>query len=420
MSQLVFLTLYLGLVSGIQPVSLKADAEVKSIRVLIDGATAATITAPPWRADVDFGESLLPHEVVAIGLDANGKELARATQFANVPRPFAETEIVVDRNAEGRPLRAKLVVRHIAHYPPLSVTLKLDDAPLSVGKELDAVIPPVDMRKPHLLSAQTRFADGAVARRELVFGGQFGESAEAQLTPVAVVRTGESEPRGDCFVGRGASLHVRSIEEPEAEVIIVRDPDTSDIRQAYTNAGAVYLDRGTLAQMFSPIPNAIRSHNEETQLFPTSSVWDVGKADFFHLLFRVSDPDAGGTPRQFADAVAVAGVQAAARGRRRAVILLLSRREDASDYSPAVVRRYLAALGVPLLVWAPLSVNAEEARASWGEVEDVSSRQKLMNAVALLRQKLRQQRVVWIEADPVTALRAEVKAGCGYARAARP
>ena len=80
-------------------------------------------------------------------------------------------------------------MRHIARYPPLSVTLKLDGAALPVSKELDAVIPTtVDMRKPHLLSAQMRFADGAVARRELVFGGQFGDSAEAQLTPVAIAR----------------------------------------------------------------------------------------------------------------------------------------------------------------------------------------------------------------------------------------
>jgi hypothetical protein len=414
-SQLVFLTLYLGVVSGIQPMALKADAEVKSIRIVVDGKTIATMTAPPWRADIDFGPALLPHEVVAVGLDASGHEIARAAQFANVPRPFAETEIVVDRNAEGRPLRARLVVRHIARYPPIAVTLKLDDAPLSVGKALDAVIPPVDMRKPHLLSAQLRFGDGAVARRELVFGGQFGDSAMAQLTPVAVVRTGDAEPHGDCFVDGAAALHARSIEDPGAEIIIVRDPDTSDVRDAYKNAGAVYLDRGTFAQMFSPVPNALRSSDGETQLFLTSTVLDVGNFDFFGLLFRTSDSDAGDRPRQFADAVAVAGVQAAARGRRRAVILFLGRRDDASDYAPAVVLRYLAALGVPLLVWAPPGVNAEEARVSWGEVEDVSSRQKLMNAVTRLRQLLRQQRIAWIEADPVAALRARVKDGCGYA-----
>jgi len=418
-SQVVFLTLYLGLVSGIQPVALQADAEVKSIRIVIDGATAATLTGEPWRGDVDFGPALLPHEVVAVGLDAKGKEIARATQFVNVPRPFAETEIVVDRDAAGRPLRTKLVVRHVARYRPTSVTLKLDDAPLSLGKEFDAVIPPVDMKKPHLLSAQMRFADGATARRELVFGGQFGDSAEAQLTPVAVVRTSDAEPRGDCFADAGAPLHARSVDEPEAEVIIVRDPDTSDVRAAYANTGTIYLDRNTFAQMFSPLPNAVRGGGEETQLFPTSSVWDVGKVDFFPILFRLSDPDAGERPRQFADAVAVAGVQAAARGRRRAVLLLLSRREDVSDYAPAVVRRYLAALDVPLLVWAPFGVNPDEARASWGEVEDVSSRPKLMAAVARLRELLRRQRVAWLEADPISALRAEVKPGCGYARLAR-
>ena len=238
MSQIVFLTLYLGLVSSVQPVALKADAEVKSIRIVLDGATVAL--------DKDF--------------------------------------------------------------------------------------------------------------------------AATQLTPVAVVRTGDAEPKGDCFAG----LHVRSVEEPDAEVIVVRDADVSGVRQAYVNAGKVYLDRGTFAQMFSPVPNAIRSHDEETQLFPTSNIYDVGKTDFLYPLLRMQEADAGSRPRQFADAVAVAGVQS-------------------------------AALGVPLLVWAPFGVAAEEAKASWGEVEDVSSRPKLLIAVGHLRD----------------VLRAAVKDGCGYARIGR-
>jgi hypothetical protein len=413
-SHIVFLTLYLGLVSGVQPVDLQADPDVKSIRIAVDGHTVATLTAPPWRGDVDFGPALLPHEVVAIGLDASGREIARATQFANVPRPFAELQIVVDRNAEGRPARAKLVVRHIAQYAPLSAALKLDGAPLALDTSFTAKLPAADMRTPHLLGAEMRFADGTVARRELVFGGQFADSAEAQLTPVAIAPTGEAEPKGDCFAG----LHVRSIEEPDAEVVIVRDADVSELRKAYVNAGAVYLDRRTYAQMLSPVPNAIRSGEEQTQLFPNSPVYDVGKIDFLYPLLRMEDTEAGSRPRQFADAVAVAGVQAAARGRRRAVVLLLSRRDDASDYTPAVVRGYLAALGVPLLVWAPFGVSAGEAKA-WGDVEDVSSRQKLMNATAHLRDVLRRQRVAWLEADPVAALRAEVRDGCGYARVGR-
>lgn len=146
-----------------------------------------------------------------------------------------------------------------------------------------------------------------IARRELVFGGQFGDSAEAQLTPVAVVSTGDAAPKGDCFAG----LHVRSIEEPDAEVIIVRDADVSEIGKAYANMGAVYLDRRTYAQVFSPVPNAISSAGEQTQLFPNSPMYDVGKADFLYPLLRMQDADAGSRPRQFADAVAVAGVQAA-------------------------------------------------------------------------------------------------------------
>jgi hypothetical protein len=413
-SQIVFLTLYLGLASGHQPLALQAEPNVKSIRIVLDGKSLATLTGPPWRAEIDFGPALLPHEVVALGLDASGKEIGRATQFVNVPRPFAEIEIALTRNAEARPTRAKLVVRHIARYKPRTAALKLDDAPLALDNDFAAALPPVDLRKPHLLSAEMHFADGAVARRELVFGGQFADSAEAQLTPVAVVQT-RPEPAGDCF----APLHVRSVEESEAEVIVVRDPDTSAIRKLYPNAGAEYLDRGTLAQVIIPVPNEIRGGGEQTQLFPNAGIYEVWKMDLLQLLLRAQFSDADSQPRQYADAVAVAGVHAAAGGRRRAVVLLLSARDDASDYAPAVVRNYLAALGVPLLVWAPAGVSAADARASWGEVEDVSSRKKLGAAIEHLRQVLRRQRVAWIEADPVAALRAEPKPECGYARAAR-
>src|SRR5207244_12935392 len=108
-AMIVFLTLYLGLVSGKQPLALKVDANVKSVRIVIDGTPLATLIEPPWRAEIDFGPALLPHEVDAVGLDAGGKEIARALQFVNVPRPSAEAEIVVDRNADGRPARAKVV-----------------------------------------------------------------------------------------------------------------------------------------------------------------------------------------------------------------------------------------------------------------------------------------------------------------------
>ena len=261
---IVFLTLYLGLVSGKQRLELQAAAAVKSIRVVIDGATLATISAPPWRAEIDFGPELQPHEIVAVALNGNGDEIARARQYANVPRPPAEIDVVLDRDAEGRPARARLVARHVGQEKPRGAAVKLDGLALSLDSDFNAKLPEVDLKRPHVLVAQMTFADGAFARREVVFGGQFGDSAEAQLTPVAVVRTGADDgPVAEgCFAANGVPLHVRSIEELTAQVMVVRDPDTDELRQQVRHTAmnirtVATLDRGTFAQLLSPVPTKV-------------------------------------------------------------------------------------------------------------------------------------------------------------------
>ena len=424
MTQLVFLTLYLGLVSGKQPLALKADANVKSVRIVIDGTTLGTLTEPPWRAEIDFGPALLPHEVDAVGFDAGGKEIARATQFVNVPRPEAEAEIVLDRNAEERPVRAKLVIRHLAREKPRGATMKLDDAALALDKDFAAALPAVDMKRPHFLMAEVEFPGGAVARRELVFGGEFAESAETQLTPVAIVRTGDAQPAGDCFVANGAPLRVRSIEEGEADVIFVRDPSTGTLTHQVLKQGNTVpmirkyatLDHGTFAHLLSPVAEKVRGGEELTEIFPLSASVDASQTGMLYVLTQLQLRQAG--PRQWADATAVAAVRAAARGHRRVVVLVIGEAPDQSDYQPAAIRNYLAALGVPLFVWAPGGA-LPELTAQWGAVRDLSAMGRVVQGTLEIQRELARQRIAWVEADPVTALRAEVKDGCGYARAAR-
>lgn len=51
-----------------------------------------TLDRPPWSAQVDFGPELTPQALVVIGFDANGVEIARASQSLNLPRPVAEVD----------------------------------------------------------------------------------------------------------------------------------------------------------------------------------------------------------------------------------------------------------------------------------------------------------------------------------------
>src|SRR4051794_18704455 len=416
---IVFLTLYLGLVNGVQPVALQAGAEVKSIRVVVDGKTAVTMSGPPWRNEIDFGPDLLPHEVVAVALDAKGGEMARARQLVNVPRAPGEIEIAVERNAQGRAARARIVARHVAQHAVRKAAMKLDDAPLQLDKDLGAALPAVDAKRPHLLVAEVQFSDRTVARREVVFGGEFGDSAEAQITPIAVVKRGadDAKPADGCFSANGAPLHVRSIDDSAALVMVVRDPVPPLARGSLNLKGVAVLDRTTYAQLFSPIASHVRTRDESTVLFPTSETFDVAKTGMVYLLTSLRGEAAPNEPRQWADAVAVAA-SAAAGPVRRAVVLVLGDAPDASDHDPATVRRYLAAIGVPLFVWSVAGPRADLA-ARWGDVEDVSTVANIATAAARLRRALAEQRIAWIEADPVTAFRATIAAGCGYARAAR-
>src|SRR4029079_9031027 len=133
---------------------------VTSINILVDGAVIATIDGPPWRTEIDLGPALLPHEIGAVGWNANGAEVARASQVMNLPRRMGEIDLALARDANGKPARATLVARHIAHEKVRSVSMKLDDHPLAVDKDLTAKMPAVDMTRPHVLIGETRFADG--------------------------------------------------------------------------------------------------------------------------------------------------------------------------------------------------------------------------------------------------------------------
>ena len=426
---ITFLTVYLGLIAGRQPIELRVDPAVKMVRVLLDGQKVDTLAAPPWQLIVNFGAAIQPHELAAVGFDEHGQEIARATQFINLPRPAAELEIVLDRDAKGVPRRALLSGSHISYARVRRAALKLDVVPLKLDRSFHAALPPLDMKRPHVLSAEMKFSDGTVARREVVFGGEFAESMPAQLTPTAVTRAGTSDKPSadDCFVSNGAPLRINAVEKPEATLIIVRDPDPSYITAALLSTGvfdglidtvalraAAPLDGDTTMELMSPAADQAVAPDKPTAiLFP--SVPNRNSREGLYW-FLTSAKMRGDTPRRWADAVAVAAVKAVSSGRRRAVLLVLGKQPDGSLHAPAAVRQYLAALGVPLFVW---SVFGRHADSAWGEVEDVSTLEKLEAATESIRRALDTQRIAWIYADPITALHAEVREGCGYARLAR-
>ena len=401
-SQVVFLSLFLGLMAGPHMVELQVAPGVHIVRILLEKRPVAVLDQPPWRATIDFGSSIVPSELVAVGYDARGNEIARATQFVNVPRPVAEFSIMLQNDTAGVPVTAQLKWEHLVAAKAVSATLTVDGKSVPFDQsDATARLPRLDLKRPHLIAGEMKFEDGFVTRREMVIGGELTDTADVELTPIGVRQSGAASANlGDCFTSAGAPLRVGAVENAPALAVFVIDPDPKEPLRSLssrlspavsplkrTEARHLYaLDSGTSMRVIFPIAERRQSTNNSTaMLFPPSN--DVA-ADEAGLLWFLTRPyekfvdDA--TPRQFADAVGVAGLNAITGAHRRAAVLVLSHREDASAYSPASVRSYLASIGVPLFVWSATGPRPE-LRDAWGEIVDISSPSKLQAAVDGLR-----------------------------------
>jgi hypothetical protein len=282
-----------------------------------------------------------------------------------------------------------------------------------------------------------RFEDGFVARSELVVaGGAVADSISTELTPVLF--SGKPPGKFDgCLTSNGTPVETRAVETPAAEVFVVREPDVAEVQTALglTRIPALgsrdsllthhwmSLDPGTTMRYVWPVAQQIEdSGHIPSNVFETSAIVsssDAGMLTFMTYTYdgansvvhrSVLDPKSN--PRRFADAVAVAGIDAVTGAHRRAVVLVLSKSVDASRSQPAGVRRYLSSIGVPLFVWS-LTGPRPDLSTSWGDVDNISSPRHLQMAVQRLRASLASQHVAWVAADPLTALRAEADPRCG-------
>lgn len=438
-AQLVFLTLFLGLVSGPQPVALQVAGAPAAVEIRLDGRAAAHLSGPPWRAEVDLGP-LLPRELTAIARDAHGGELARTSQWLNMPRPPAEAQILLERDAQGRPVGAQVLWQSSTAAPPLAVMVTLDGVPLrtrgisgvpgAAGAGVAVELGASDPATPHVLSAELRFENGVVARRDLAFGGELGDEARTELTAVALRRElpGKTPPpksaAREWLRGPRGPLAPLAVETGGADVILVRDLSAREAVARYgrgrqgpsrsgmpTLRGGVVvlpaqdtlrfearLSKGTRLRFLWPTAKFERTGALLSKLFDSSQSFPAEEAGIAWLLTKVEHPLERPERQRFTDAVAIAGVQAAAGGRPRAVVLVLGERptEDPSFHAPARVRDYLAALRVPLVVWSLGGLEAPAVKA-WGGAVDVSSLTKLRRATAALRKELEAQVVVWVE-----------------------
>jgi hypothetical protein len=422
---LEFASLFLGLVWGIQPIEMVVgDPQIVRLELRLDGRREAILAGPPWKATVDFGH-LEPHRFEVIGLDREGKELARAEQWINVPRPPAEARLVVEEDERGRKTHAVLKWESVSGQPPAKVEVYFDGMRLPAAKAERFAIPPADPAEVHFLTAELAFPDGTTAHAEASFGGRFGDQVETELTafPVRVLVEGaDTEPLFGCLDGRdGRPLRVAQVERGPAEVVFVRDRGAEDLllrlRSQVINAGMPSLrdvrrrrplnDRDTLRfdmQLEEPDrvrfvwPNVIGAEHPtyaNAWVFESSPFLTTRDGGLFYFLAFLY-PDKPDGWQHLADALALSGLHASAEGRRRAAVLVLGDRKpvDRSRQTPAAVHAFLQRLDVPLHVWS--AARAGKSAKDWPPARSIGNVEAVRKAVEALRQDLDSQRIVWI------------------------
>ncbi|MFN2632963.1 MAG: hypothetical protein ABR610_06055 [Thermoanaerobaculia bacterium] len=421
---IAFVSLFLGLVIGARPVTVTASGPVASVELLLDGAPAARIDEKPWTARVDFGMELSPHELVARALDSRGREIARARQWLNLPRPAAEMSILLQRDDKGVATGAQLSWASLQPGPPSALAVTFDGRPLAVKGSESFSLPSYDASSTHLLSASAEFGNGVRCRADVVLGGRTSTETVTELTGVAVRLAPAAElPEPAALEGwimrKGEPLRAVGIERAGAQVLIVRDLPVAEALSRLGRGGRTIFQpgrRGALPvydgealrldlrlgdddkiRYIWPSVRSVAITSGAAELFESSHEFRGRDAGMHWLLTRISHPGRPDPARRYADATAVAGLQAVQSCTRRAVLLVLGKNPaDASRYSPATVRAYLERIHVPLFVWSfePLPAGAP---SPWGQVEDVSNLPKLRVAFERLKRDVESQAIVWVE-----------------------
>lgn len=401
-----FASLFVGLVFGLVNVQLVAARGVDRVELLLDGTSVAEVREP-WRAPLDLGCEPAPHELVAVAYDAKGKEVGRVRQWVNRPRALAEASLLIEPAAAGGRRVARLSWRSLVAETPQSILVTFDGRPVPSGDPSRIDVPPHDARQVHFLRAVLDFGRGVTATTEAIFGGPRSAESFSEMTAVPVVLDeGASLPPPEELSGwferDGAPLEVTAVEEGPGEVVFVCEGSSREAFGPVTGGKKDPLPP-ELADDFGfrflwPVPTTTPQTTMVTNLYPASLRFAPADGSVrFVAGRRVTWPAFDPRTQRVADAVAVAGLTAADRERRRAVVLVLggSAAADASFLSARESAGYLSKLGVPLSVWSTSKKPAPLA-AAWPAATTIQTGRQFDAALAALFRSLERQRVVWV------------------------
>src|SRR4051794_3619845 len=143
---IAFLTLFFGLITGPYPVELTVSGPAASVEIEVDGRPAGALPRSPWKGTINFGSSLLPHQVVARALDAQGQELGRAEEWVNLAHPPSKAEIVLEGGGKGPPKAAKVAWTNLKGEKPHAVALTFDGITVPLDSDRRGTLPAHDLK----------------------------------------------------------------------------------------------------------------------------------------------------------------------------------------------------------------------------------------------------------------------------------
>jgi hypothetical protein len=411
-----FVSLFVGFVLGIVNVQLMVSGGVDRVELLLDGQPVAGLREP-FSTRLDLGCEPAPHELVAVAYDEQGTELARARQWINRPRATAEASLVLEAGEGGTGRVAQLTWRALAGEVPVSVTATFDGAPLPVGDGSRIELPAHEPTRIHYVGAVVDFGKGISASAEMIFGGSRTVETHTELTAVAVQleKRASLPPVGDLagwFEAKGVPLEVAAVEAGGIDIVFVAEgsgweslhwlaalsarQNQFSISPAESLAGLLFFRKpkgeDLRLRFLWPVGRLSAQTEMVANVYPSTPWLSRNQSAASFLNWREWAPDG----QRLADAVVVAGLEAAEANRKRAVVLLLGpKAKDGSLVTPDEAMRFLKRLGVPVQVW---SIGEDTSKAlPWKAERRVRSFQDFDEAMRLLLRQLDRQRIFWIE-----------------------
>lgn len=410
-----FVSLLLGLITGLHPVELSVVGEVAAVEVRLNGEVIETLDGPPWRLNCDFGKDLRPHELLAVAVDEHGKELGQARRWVNLSQiESSDAALAFTTGEDGWPTAVGVAWEAIGQRQPPQVKMSFNGVLLAVADSERVPLPDYDPNDLHVVSAEIAF-ERETTHLDAVFGGENGREISTELTAVAIhLQRGrlpnKNKLRG-WFQKDGKTLTVHGVENGPAEVIVVRDPlaveglqrlsstalsSTLGDRQSNRAMLPGWLGEDVHLRVMTPQAAPLTSAPVVPDLFLRSSWTAMEKTGF---LWQSVTTRPQNFPIRLTNATAVAGLLAHAGTRRRAVVLMLGgSANDSLAYDEGAVRSYLRNLGVPLFVWS--MVPPPEA-PEWPEARDMQPnyqhlKKRIRSASREVRENLDSQRIVWL------------------------